>query len=115
MKNNTRQQRVINFIRGIIIPALEKIDLDYDKVVNNTIIETAGSRQLVEDFISSFINAGMIQVVQKDGKKILTIPDEKIQDYLRMMRESEKIHKEVTRIFNELEQAKEKQSENQSK
>ncbi|MBU1121968.1 MAG: hypothetical protein KKF54_04650 [Candidatus Omnitrophica bacterium] len=97
-KYTTTRQKVKDYIETNILSFLKQKDLNYNKVIELVKLKTSCSENLIQDILKEFINSGKINEIH-----ILTIPDDKIDEWLQEIREMEaqkKIDdKEVKKIF----------------
>jgi hypothetical protein len=79
------KEKVKEDLEKIIIPAIKKKDLDYYRVVGAIASRESCSKIIVEDLLKTFIDSGYIKEI-----RILTITDDKIQDFLDELKLIEK-------------------------
>lgn len=90
MAYQSKLDRIHRFIEKNVLPALEGRDLDVVKVINVICIETGVSESKARECLNRYIDA---KIIQKDGS-ILTIPDEKVDDWYAKLKEREKKERE---------------------
>ena len=103
----TKEEKINEFIDKAILPALQKQDLDYDKVVQAVCHELGINENNVDQVIKRFIQMGKIKEIH-----ILTIPDEQVEGFLKEYFEEERKQKKeaekVDKIFKEVKPTKKK-------
>jgi hypothetical protein len=95
MKYFSKKDKIQEFIRERVIPAVKIKDLDYEKVVEEIQKKTLSERKMIEEVIGSFVPKEMKEI------RILTIPDEEINDWLSAIVKNEKETEEIIGRKNE--------------
>lgn len=86
----SNKKKIADLLQEVIIPALKKKDLDYEKCITAIMKETNASRNVVEEVIRAHIPSEMQEI------HLLTLPDKKIEGLLQELRkEEEEINKEL--------------------
>lgn len=84
----SKREQIKEVIENFVIPGIIKNDIDYNKVIDGIAKETGASKVLVVEMLQYYINNGDIAEL-----RILTIPKEKIDNWLKNMKiEAEKIN-----------------------
>lgn len=95
----TQDERIIEFIDQNILPALTQKDLDYKKVVQLISIELGMRKDKVEKALDNLIAIGKMSEIH-----ILTIPDDKIGDWLQDLKKYDEIKEEAPKELQEAKQ-----------
>lgn len=90
MAYETQKEKVKNFIIEKIMPVLQNKDLDYYELINYIQEKTGQRQKLVEEVLLELKTSKVIK-----EHRILTIPDEKIQDWLDKVVSEDKKAQEV--------------------
>jgi len=85
MKYLSKREQLKDIIEKIVIPAIKKKDVDYYKLLIELIDRIGVSKEIVEDVLKSFIISGKVKEI-----RVLTIPDEKINNWLDDLIKEEK-------------------------
>lgn len=104
MVYTSKREKIQNFISKHILTALEDNDLDYNKTVSLIAMENACSENMVRETLNGFITVR--KIILKGN--ILTIPEEKVVDWVQALKAREKEQKETEKKLEELEDAGEK-------
>jgi predicted membrane chloride channel (bestrophin family) len=98
--------KVTTMIDTVILPMILKRDLDYDKVVNGMVQRLHIDKENIENVLNSYIQDNKIQEVHT-----LTIPDEKIKDWLDLVREEEEDKEKAKEFLDKIEKEAIKKNE----
>lgn len=94
MAYTSKKERIKKVIDDKLLKHLSKIDLDYYKVRTAIATDLGVSLNDVSEMIDNYISAGKIK-----EHRIITIPDESVQDWLKDERQFEKEKAELDKVL----------------
>ena len=101
MKYKSKREEITNFINDVFLPTLIRTqDMEYSKTISEIAMKTSSSKYMVEEALNIFIDNG--KVIKTT---ILTIPEDKIIDYLKSQKEEEEIKEESEQEIKQIAEA----------
>jgi hypothetical protein len=97
MKYITKDEKLKEFIENKIIPVIKTKDLDYYKLLSYIEEHTGYSKSRIDEALLVYIRSKRIKEI-----RLLTVPDEKIEDWLELQKEHEKIKEETEQDIKEV-------------
>ncbi len=86
MPYTSRREKILNFMKNVVIPTIKKNkDVGCKKLISYICIEFFCSVKVAEECLAQFIEQGII----KREKECLTIPDGEIINFVKNLKEEE--------------------------
>jgi hypothetical protein len=92
-----RRNKISEIMEKQIIPAIKHKDLDFHKVKNYLISQTGCAETMAEEVILECCLANKIKEV-----RVLTLPDEKVDEFIKELQEIEKTREEADKRMEEI-------------
>lgn len=81
----SEKKKVKDLLDNKVIPMIKKKDVDYNKLVDAVCKETGSTQRLVKEILQTAINTNQIKEI-----RVLTIPDEELDDFFQEHYKEEK-------------------------